>query len=168
MKTILTQVVQVSDTKGNVLFSFPSGTLLDKIVDPWYLIIDYYDNYFPFAIGQDDNNNYREITFIECQTEKFDKLFKFCYNKNGGIYALRDWRLLISVDEYPLHINHDRVIIKRNFYKNNVKFALLERYNSDINGYALGDIKTVYVNILGEKYKYSHTPLLVQRDIIFD
>lgn len=171
MKTILTHVVQVSDTRGNVLFSFPSGTLLDRIVDPWYLIIDYHDHYFPFTISQDDNEHYREITLQECQTEKFDRLFKFSYKKNGGIYALRDSRILLSVEGYPLHINNDRVIARINFYKNNIKFTSLERYVPDIvytDRPILGDIKTIQIDPLDEKYKYNHTPLLVQRDIFFD
>lgn len=51
----------IIDLKGNIIFKFPPNTLLEKITDVWPLIIDYYENYYPFAVGNPDQN-YRKVT----------------------------------------------------------------------------------------------------------
>lgn len=68
----------IIDLKGNIIFKFPPNTLLEKITDVWPLIIDYYENYYPFAVGNPDQN-YRKVTPEESKTNDFIKLFYAIY-----------------------------------------------------------------------------------------
>lgn len=71
----------IHNSNNNVIFTYPLNTLLDKIVDQWSLIMDYHENYYPFAVGKPDKN-YREVIPNELDSEMFMKLFIITYKKN--------------------------------------------------------------------------------------
>lgn len=96
MSIVFNQVIEISNPNGKVLIKYPVGTLLDRITDVWPLIIEYYQNFHPFAFGVYSGSYpyYRLITHEECNTKTFVQLMKTHYGKNKGI------RSLVSDDEY--------------------------------------------------------------------
>ena len=91
---------KVIDNNNKTRFKFPSGTLLDKINDEWTIIIEYYENYFPFAVGNNDGN-YRPVKREEFINDKFIKLFSVC-RKDERIKRLCKKYVRICIDDYPL------------------------------------------------------------------
>src|SRR5690606_33307300 len=94
MKPILEY--NIKDADGKIIFSFPFNTLLEKIIDVWPLIMNYYEEYYPFAIGNIDGNtspfikNYRPLTYIESKTDNFIKLFFIMHKKDRIRYLCGD------------------------------------------------------------------------------
>jgi len=151
----------ILDTKGNVIFKFPPNTLLEKITDVWPLIIDYYENYYPFAVGTADEN-YREVTLEESKSNEFTKLFSAIYmdNKIKSINYSYHGCISVSVNRFSLLIkggihNSETVVW---IIKNNLKTGFNDK---------LDDILNVYVS--ESPYCPSNTiPLLVLSHIIFN
>ena len=57
-------------------------TLFGYIADVWPIITDYHDNYPVFMIDDSHKENYRPVTIIDFQKDKFKKLFDMaCRNK---------------------------------------------------------------------------------------
>jgi len=110
-----TLLYHVGDVNGETIFKFPPNTLLERIVDVWQLIINYYENYYPFAIGYPDKN-YRELTPIEAKTDEFIKLFvtivKQNKMKNNGIFHRR-----VCVGGIPLFIKGKSYIFTNGYGK---------------------------------------------------
>ena len=111
----------IKDSKGNILFEFPPNTLLERITDVWPIIINYYENFFPFAI-ETTNSNYRKLTIEECKQESFVRLFGTAYRKmkfhNMGIFPgrLRVENLAVCVRGYLscVYMNRLNMIIHDN------------------------------------------------------
>jgi len=72
-------VGKVTDSNGQVKLEFPINTLLDKIIDEWNIIINYFD-YFPFAIGK-QCDGYHPVTREEFETEGFNHFFIKMYRE---------------------------------------------------------------------------------------
>ncbi len=60
----VSRFAKVIDHNNKTRFEFPIGTLLDKINDEWTMIIEYYENYFSFAVGNNDRN-YRSGKYMK-------------------------------------------------------------------------------------------------------
>lgn len=110
MKPILSYIIE--DNIGNFLFRYPPNTLLDKITDVWPLIADYYDNYYPFSIQKSDDGRYRHLTFDECKTDHFLRLFAVSY-KNKRIKYFSQYRAQLCINGYPLLIDGYRIYINK-------------------------------------------------------
>lgn len=100
----------IHDHNDNIIFTYPLNTLLDKIIDQWSLIMDYHENYYPFAVGKADEN-YREVIPNELDSEIFMKLFIISYKKNKikahNFYFPNVDGLFISVNKGRLCITDD-------------------------------------------------------------
>lgn len=150
---------KVIDNSNKTRFKFPFGTLLDKINDEWVIIIEYYENYYPFAIGENDGN-YREITREEFSTNKFIKLFNTCYI-NRRIKKLCDDCNRICVDGYPVCKNgHKLYFCGQN---GNIIYKLpgFHYIEDTINIY-------VHQDKLELSIYYGNAPLLAISDLLFD
>ena len=152
---------KVIDHNNKAHFEFPVGTLLDKINDEWAKIIDYYKNYFPFAIGQNDGN-YREITREEYSTNKFIRLFGKCYQDKRIKRLCTDYNR-ICVDGYPLCISDNQI-----YFCGRGGDLFRNAYNGL---FYIGKVDAIYVHeekIKQEIYEYDDAPLLVISDLFFD
>jgi len=97
----------IFDAKGNILFQFPPNTLLEKIIDVWPLIMNYYENYNLFSIGA--HEGYRPVTLEEFKTNGFIKSFSSEYRKKKIICSIYDglYNRRLFVGPHPLYIKHD-------------------------------------------------------------
>lgn len=103
---MLRHIIEIVDSKGNIVFKIPPNTLLEKIIDQWSLIIGYYRSFHPFVIGDENNPDmkyYREVTKQDLESPMFMKLLIESYKNNCGIYVIGHIESgLISIDRYPL------------------------------------------------------------------
>lgn len=170
----------IHDHNNNVLFTYPLNTLLDKIVDQWPLIMNYHENYYPFAVGTPDDN-YREVTSDDLDSEMFMKLFIITYKKNKikthnfqcpGVdvlfISINGLRLCVTDDilQYTKHIatiKKPELIydhISNEYIQNSLvpreTFIQIEEINADIKyvnfNIEPNDIKKIYVS----KRKHYH------------
>jgi len=94
------------DINRDLIFTYPINTLLDNICDVWPLIMDYYQNFYPFSINNNDKN-YRPITRLECLSNTFVRIFSAAYRDDQFKYdIINDHNIgFIKVDGYPLCID---------------------------------------------------------------
>ena len=153
----------IIDPKGNVIFKFPPNILLEKITDVWPLIIDYYENYYPFAVGNPDQN-YREVTLEESKTNGFIKLFSaICMNDRiTEVEYPFHGSISISIGGHLLNViggihNNSTIWVGKDILRpTGIKFM-----------HGMDNIKHVYVN--ESLLKYNRTiPLLVLSHIVFN
>lgn len=121
MKPILSY--NIEDNEGNVIFKFPPNTLLERIIDVWPLIINYYQEYYPFAIGKIEENtspfikNYRPLTYIESKKDNFIKLFSVVHKKNRIRYLCWNYtnNNCIYIEEHYLQMDKHNIFFNRAF-----------------------------------------------------
>jgi len=94
---------EIIDSNNKTRLRIPAGTLLDKIIDEWSLIIEYYENFYPFAVG-DSDINYRPVTRSEFSTEKFIRLLTYSH-KNSKIKKLCYYTSRVLIEGYSLCID---------------------------------------------------------------
>ena len=171
MKPVLSYIIE--DNIGNFLFRYPPNTLLDKITDVWPLIVDYYDNYYPFSIQKSiggvsvsQGDIYRHLTFDEIKTNSFVRLFSVSY-KNKRIKYFAQYRARLCINGYPLLIEGHRIYINKSKY-------ILEKEIIDQTGEE-SYIPVNNITNLNVHYSESYNTLyllnkslLVLSDIIFD
>lgn|SRR5690606_33744826 len=161
---MLRQIIEVADSKGNIVFKIPPNTLLEKIIDQWSLIIEYYHSFHPFAIGDQENSDmkyYRKVTKKDFESPMFMKLFVESYKNNCGIYIIGHIESgLISIDEYPLWTD-DYVM------NNNIKITPINIYDDmfEVNTFC----KIKCVKISNDRYYPYKTkiPLMVLSSYTF-
>lgn len=137
-RLIPTLSYNIKDTSGNILLEFPLNTLLDKITDEWSLIMNYYENYYPIVIGV-NIDGYRPITYEECKTDKFIKLFIMSYKKNRIKYTSDDY--WVCVEKHPLRIKGNA----KNIFTDIIRKQLIHwTWNHKNN--VIGDIDNIYVS----------------------
>jgi len=121
------RINKVVDRDGKVQFEFPSDTLLDKITDEWTLIMEYYNDYYPFSLDP-YIDGYRYLRYDEFH--KFSKLFAVAYQSKRIRYPpksrLTDGKYL-SVGNHQLYINREGARITLNKYRQKLMY-----YNFDI------------------------------------
>jgi len=151
------------NSKGDVIFKYPPGTLLDKITDMIPLIVDYHENYYPFSIDGNDKK-YRRLTIEETKTKKFIQLFATMYKKNriNNIRNNSPFSLRINVEGFPMSLKDiTRLYISR---KSGILFYDIRGFSGDI----LNDVEKIYFdNQICASFSDSAT-LLVLSDVIFD
>ena len=129
----------IKDTDGNIRFTFPPNTLLERIIDVWPLIINYYENIQPLAVGESDSN-YRELTISEVNTDKFIKLFAITYRKHKITYTVYG---RICVENFPLCIKGNPSYIYVNDYNNGM--ITYEANGTQIS--IINDIENIHIDM---------------------
>lgn len=134
----------IKDNHGKTIFEFLPGSLLDKITDVWPVIMEYYKNYYPFAIDT-NREHYRPLTYEEFKTDNFIKLFATSYRKKKIIFPLSCCNYIISIEKYNLHIkvdDEDEVIYIPRYDH------MLAYYDEDSDYYMdiINNIERIYVN----------------------
>ena len=112
MNVKLVPIIEIINSSGTVLFKYPQYTLLDKIVDVWKIIIKYYYDYRPFAVGNyaGKYEGYRLITHEECKSPEFVSLFSSHCKISYGIMALD------KIERSFLYNNNKALSLKESFW----------------------------------------------------
>jgi len=102
-------ISRIRKSTGEIIFEFPSKTLLDGILlDLWQIISNYHICSKPFIIGKCNKEylNYRQVTSHDFSVEKNKKLFIDYYQNNkffcddlNNIRALRGINCFINIDD---------------------------------------------------------------------
>jgi len=153
----------IDDSKGDTILKFPQGSLLERIIDEWPLIVNYHEHYYPFSVDAIDNK-YRKITLMEAKTDRFKKLFISAYKKNriNGIKELLSRTTPVVIDGFPLCLKNitNQVYIYKSldemiFYSDQTQFNILH-YIENI------DVDDSF------RIHYLCAQLLVLSDVVFD
>lgn len=154
MKTVLDPIKHVIDFNGTKLFTFPSETCLDFILDDlWSNIIRYLPKLF--AIG-DDKINYPGYSVIS--TDMLDNniiMAKFIeyYEQFGGIYTLDNIRNKWLCGEDKIYIMYDKYYLRNdNIIKTNHLMKLIKSNNYFPCGYINDDIDNKVVKTISSNY----------------
>ena len=153
---------KVIDHNNKTRFEFPAGTLFDKINDEWTQIIEYYENYFPFAVGKNDGN-YRPVTREEFSNNNFINLLVACC-RDKRIKKLCNDNVRVCIDGYPLCISNEFQIYLSKYDR----IFMFWDYSTFRGVIDFNKIKIHRNQIKPEIYEYDDAPLLVMSDLFFD
>ena len=132
----------------------------------WPLIADYYDNYYPFSIQKSDDGRYRHLTFDECKTDHFLRLFAVSY-KNKRIKYFSQYRAQLCINGYPLLIDGYRIYINKLKYRLEKEIIGKGGVESYIPINNITNVSIHYSELYNTQYLMNKS-LLVLSDIVFN
>lgn len=154
----------IEDQYGNIIFKFPPGTLLEKIVDVWQIIIYYYfyyfDDFLPFALKiMDDDKLNPTITYDMCKVSYDDRISKYekdfpklkSNNKNNPVSIKRSFSLQeVGKKIYrPLTIKEVQTISFLRLFNDACKNdrILFPRANKNGNAFTIVEVEQIKIMI---------------------
>ena len=154
MKTVFDPIKHVIDSNGTKLFTFPSETCLDLILDDlWSNIMRYIPKLF--AIGNDrfDYPGYNVIPTNVLNNNNFVTQFIAYYNQNGGIYTLDNIKNKWLCGEKKVYIMYGKYYLYNNDVIEKGRVMKLKKYdeydeygNDNVNNFISGNISGKYIS----------------------